>query len=352
MAVLDDKPEEALSHQASTPVPPRQHYRPKRNPAYPPQPSVRYHAVRLAAATAAGVVLMFILLMLAVKYAQRDWNRKNQQAWASAVKPAAPDDAAATNAPPPGWKHELPPAATHRQLDRLAADSIVPNWWLILARSLADKAEPRLALNGLRLAMALRGDNAVIRNDLGVLLLQQKRLKEAAAQFRAAEQIQPGFAPARFNLALCAISERNRDQAILLMGQYLGRRPGDITALRLQSTLLAQNDRAGDALRMLELFLKNQPPAQPLFLEAALLAARRGQTGNALRYLETALNGNPVQTVIRTYQSPAFRDIRLSGEGDKLAALMADKARKTFSPPVPIEELQPLRAPPPDAKVR
>ncbi len=66
-----------------------------------------------------------------------------------------------------------------------------------------------------------------------------------------------------------------------------------------------------------------------------MLAARLGQNGNALRYLDTAMNGNPIQTVVRAYQSPAFREIRLSGEGDELAARMADKARVAFGTPIP-----------------
>ena len=353
MATYDDKPEGGgpLNSPASgSRVPPRSNHRPRRESNFPPQPSVKHHAIRLAIATIGGVVVMFILLMLAMQYAQRDWNRKNAAAWASGTKPPPPPAPVVTNEPV-GWTCTLQPGATVRELARLAADQRVPNWWLILARSL-DKTDPDIAIGGLRMAMDLRGDNAVIRNDLGAVYLQEKRLKDAAAQFLAADQIRPGFAPARFNLALCTISDRNRDQAIVILGRYLGQRPTDIAALRLQATLLAQNDRVPEALRMLEKFLKHQPIDQPLFLEAAQLAARLGQNGNALRYLETSLNGNPVQSVIRVYQSPAFRDIRLSGEGDALAATMADKARRTFSAPVPVEELQPLRAPSSGAKVR
>ena len=82
------------------------------------------------------------------------------------------------------------------------------------------------------------------------------------------------------------------------------------------------------------------------------MAARLGQNGNAIRYLETALNGNSIQSVIRTYQSAVFRDIRLSGEGDKLSARMADKARAAFGTPVPDTEIQPLRATTPEIKIR
>ena len=68
--------------------------------------------------------------------------------------------------------------------------------------------------------------------------------------------------------------------------------------------------------------------------------------------LETALNGNPIQTVVKTYQSPTFRDIRLSGEGDPFASRLANRARAAFSTPVPESEILPLRATTPEAKVR
>lgn len=337
-------------------IPARAHYRPKRNPLTPAQPTIKSHTIRLLIATAIGSALMLVLLMLAVKYAQRDWSRKNQRAWDSAQARKAAQ--AETNPPaanamaPAGQPYRLRPSASRRYLQGLSADSRVGNQWLILARGLSDLSHPDMLVSCLRMAMAIDGENEAIKNDLGVAYLQQQRMKEAYRQFRSAEQIRPGFPPTRFNLALCAISDHNPAFAVRLLGQYLGLRPTDTTALRLQAHLLSQLGRSEEALRMLEKFLNHQPPDQPLFLDAAGLAARLNQHGNALRYLDTALNGNSIQTVARMYQSAAFRDIRLSGEGDALAARIANKARAAFGTPVAPDEIQPLRATVPDAKVR
>ena len=337
-------------------IPARAHYRPKRNPLTPAQPTIKSHTIRLLIATAIGSALMLVLLMLAVKYAQRDWSQKNQRAWESAQARIAAH--AASNAPaadaiaPASQPYTLRPAATRRYLEGLSGDSRIQNLWLILARGLSDLSHPDLLVSCLHMAMASSGENEAIKNDLGVAYLQQQRLKEAYRQFRAAEQIRPGFPPTRFNLALCAISDRNPAYATRLLGQYLGLRPADTTALRLQAHLLSQLGRPEEALRMLEKFLKHQPPDQPLFLDAAGLAARLGQHGNALRYLDTAMNGNSIQTVAKMYQSTAFRDIRLSGEGDALATRIANKARAAFAAPVATDEIQPLRATVPDAKIR
>ena len=298
----------------------------------------------MAVATAAGLAVMFILLFLAMQYLQRDWVRKQQQAKTPISRPdkKLPE---AKPAPVPGWTCALRPSATTRQMARLRSDRFVGNAWFILSRGLSEKTDPRILLGGLRMAMATGGDNAELRNEFGVVHLRQKRMREASGQFRIALQIVPGYPPALFNLALCTIAERNPGYAFRLLGQYLGRHPGDVSALRLQSTLLSQLGQPRDALNMLEKFLKDQPPAQPLFLEAAALAARLGQNGKALRYLETSMNGNPIQSVVRIYQSPAFRDIRLSGEGDALASRIAAQARVAFGAPLPVDEIQPIRTP-------
>ena len=339
----DNRPGDDPSANGS--IPPRAHYMAPRAQWVPP-PSIRRHTIRLAVATGIGVVLMLVLLWLAIQYAQRDWTQKNTRARARGARPAA---AKTTNgkqksARPAGWTYTLPPAVTQRQLRRMASSRSGIQWWPILASGISSQ-RPDLAVQALHMALAATGDHAEFRNDLGVIYLKQKRPQKAFHQFQVADQIQPGFLPSRFNLALWAIGERNPTRALQWLGQYLARHSEDVGALRLQSTLLSQMNRPEEALRLLENFLKTQPPEQPLFLEAAMLAARLDQHGNALRYLETALNGNPIQNVIRAYQSPTFRDIRLSGKGDTLAARMAAKARTAFGAPVPVEEIGPLWTP-------
>ena len=335
-------------------IPARSHYRPPKRVITSPQPSIKRHLLRLATASAISVLLMLALLMMAVQYEKRDWNQKVQQIWAASVaKPAIVEEATTPPAidTPKGWAYELPPSATPRHMKRLNSDRSVSNWWLILARSVSDQPSPEIQLSCLRMAMAIGGESAEIKNDLGAFHLQQRRIREAASQFLGANQLQPGFAPARFNLALTAIADRDPIQATRWLGNYLGQRPTDTTAIRLQATLLTQLARPFDALRMLEKFLKDQSSDNPLYLEAAVLAARLGQRSNALRYLETSMNGNPLQTVIRTYQSVAFREIRLSGEGEALAKHMASKARVAYSAPMPTDDISPLRAST-EAKIR
>jgi tetratricopeptide (TPR) repeat protein len=328
-------------------IPPRRQHRAARKSNIPPQPSIRRHFVRLLVATAIGALVMFILLMMAMRYAQRDWSLKNQKAHAWRIQRPAPETpAAAPDDGPEGRAYVPPPRAAHRYLRRLSADPLLPSPWLIYARAFPDPEHPRRTVAALRLAMAADGESAGLRNDLGAAYLRQRRVHQAAAQFEAALRIRPGFPPALYNLALCAIADRDPARASSLLGQYLARRPTDSAAYRLQSSLLSQLGRQAEALALLEKFLRNQPPHQPLFLEAAVLSARLGNHGNALRYLETALAGNSIQSVVRAYQSPAFRNIRLSGQGDALANRIANRARVALGAPVPVDDIRPLLATP------
>lgn len=336
--------------ETTPPIPPREHQRIPRRSWPPRQPTVRRHTIQLLLAAAFGVALMFGLLMLAVRYAESDWSKKNMQARsrhgslpASATSPTAP--------PLPSWRYTPPPRAVAYTLERLNGDALLPNQWLILGRGLSNKTDPKLALRTLWMALAVSGESVAMNNDFGVAYLEQKRLTEAVTQFQTALQMQPGFAPTLFNLALCAIAHRNPGEASLWLGRYLGQRPTDATALRLQATLLVQTGRPDEALLLLEKFLRDQPPTQPLFLEAAQIAARLQQNAKALRYLEIALNGHPIQAIVRTYQSAIFRDIRLSGDGDALAARLAKNARIAYSAPVGEEVILPIRVTP-DALIR
>lgn len=333
-------------------IPPRPHRRAERTWSIPTQPSIRHHTIRLVVATAIGLLLMVALLLLAMKYAQRDWSRKNLQARTSHA-PASSERLAdsSPHATTPGWPYDWSPTATRRALTRLTSDPHVANWWLIQSRGHPDHDQPYLIVGLLRMAMATHGENAAIKNDFGAAYLQQRRVRAALGQFQAALQIEPGYPPALFNLALCSMTQRNPAEGSRYLARYLARRPTDTAAYRLQSSLLTQLGRPQQALEMLERFLREQPPTQPLFLEASLLAARLGQHSTALRYLEIALAGNSIQAVVRAYQSSSFRAIRLSGAGDALAARMASQARVAFGTPLPVDELAPQRAAP-DAIVR
>ena len=325
-------------------IPPRQpQHSPRRR--MPPHPSARAHTIRLIIATALALAAMFGLFMLAVKYATHDWNLKNQRAKQAGRRPAKSKPKVSKLAPD-AWRYEFPAEATERELARLTQDPYIPNHWLLFGRSLSDKTAFPVVQASYWMALAYGVETADVRNDLGAAYLRQGRTKAAYSEFLFAQQIEPGFVPSLFNLALCAIAERDLPKANRFLTQYLVRRPRDLDALRLQASLLSQGGQSPLALLMLEKTLRSETASHPLFLEAALVAAQLGQQGKAIRYLETSMNGNPIQAVIRVFQSPAFRDIRLSDEGNALSSRLASRARIQYGTPVKLDEITPLRSAP------
>ncbi|MDR0994041.1 MAG: hypothetical protein LBN38_05705 [Verrucomicrobiota bacterium] len=355
MAFLDEHAGEASapsSPNVPNRIPPRKYYRPPRDPRIPPQTTTRKHILRLVATVTGGAAIMLLLLMVAIKYAQRDWSRKNHRArYTSSSMLGAPvpqplKDPFASS----GWAYSPAPGNGNRYLRHLTRDRFIRNHWVLLAHGLAEGASPQLMLQAIRMAMAAEGDTAALRNHYGALLLQKNRIGEAEEQFRLAHRLRPGDAAVLFNLAMSTLAQNQPAQASQWLSRYLARHPEDAAAVRLQTALLSQFGEYPLALDRLERFLISQPPSQALFLEAAVLAARLGQTGKALRYLEIALNGNPIRTVARTYQSSAFRDIRLSGAGDAFATQLAAKARTVLGGPTagePSGGNRPIPLPPP-----
>jgi predicted Zn-dependent protease len=120
------------------------------------------------------------------------------------------------------------------------------------------------------------------------------------------------------------------EQALVWLGRYRARFPEDAQAVRLQFNLLLQLDRADEAMAAIGEFLAGQPATQPLLLDAAVQAAQMNRVGEAIRYLETAQRGQPSMTIARIYQSPAFREIRLSPEGTAFAERLAKRARASL----------------------
>ena len=137
--------------------------------------------------------------------------------------------------------------------------------------------------------------------------------------------------PTLFNRALCALMSDLPEQALVWLVRYRARFPSDPQAIRLHYNLLLQLDRAPEAMDLLDRYLSTQPPSQPLFLDAALQAAQMNRVQQAIRYLETAQRGQPPAVIARIYQSPAFREIRLSPEGTAFAERLARRARASLA---------------------
>lgn len=291
---------------------------------------------RLWFAAAGCFLLMVIFLFGSIRYAQRDWSNKNSRArsWGKSTEAASLAEGkssgegmdSATASELPGRPYKLSSAALEEYVRRLSGPQDGPELWLLQAYVGASPAGERE--KAYRLGLAARGDGAAFHNAAAAIFLGHQRITEAQEQLWLAEQSAQGATPAIFfNRALCAVLRNRPKSALMWVSQYLARAPKDAQAARLQYTLLMQAGEYVMALDLLRSFLKDQPPTQSLYLDAARLAARLNRQEEAMRYLEESLGGQPLETVVRIYQSPTFRDIRLGPDGAVFTARLAQQAR-------------------------
>ncbi len=197
------------------------------------------HTIRLIVATAIGVVLMLVLLMLAVQYAQRDWSQKNRRAWLlGAPKPVDATQTADSQEELPGWTYELLPSATQRQMDRLASDPFIPNGWWILAAIVSAKTDPRLVVSALRMAIAIERRRVPRSRTNWAWSISSKSASRTPATVPGrgtnparlrANPVQPG--------AVCHFRAAIRSKPSNCWGNIWASAPTTSSALRLQSTL-------------------------------------------------------------------------------------------------------------------
>ncbi len=325
---------DSRSPSAGAPVPHRTHSRRTADSPGAPglQPDPLSRLLRMAVAIGISLLLMLVVLFGAVRYLQRDWADKNRRARSHGhvAAAAAQPSTAAPHAPAAaGRPHAVPEAARDRFLSSLAGTAPLEHLWLLQGQGpgLDNGARHRAML----LDLAENGDGVEFRNLHAALLLKRGAVLQAVRQLRIADQIAAGYPPTLFNRALCAMMTGLPDQALAWIVRYRARFPRDEQAMRLHFNLLLQADRPEKAMDELAGFLARQPPAQPLFLEAAVQAARMGRVREAIAYLETARHGQPASAIGRIYQSPAFREIRLTPEGTAFAGRLARQARVSLA---------------------
>lgn len=318
----------------AAPIPHRTHSHrgeePSRTVGNQPDPLVRLF--RLATSVGLSALLMLVAMVGAMKYLQRDWADKNQRARSGGgVAAAAPrqpaQDPARTEGDGIQWR--IPEDARERFLASLGGGERAGHVWLVqgFAGRMAPGERQRAAL----LDLAEHGDSVQFRNLHAALLLRHGDVLQAARQLRSAERLEPGYAPTLFNRALCALLSDLPEKALVWLARYRARCPEDVQAMRLQFNLLVQLDRADEAMDTLGAYLAKQPPTHPLLLDAAIQAAQMNRVSDAIRYLEIAQKGQAPMVIARIYQSPAFREIRLSPEGTAFAERLAKRARAALA---------------------
>lgn len=144
-------------------------------------------------------------------------------------------------------------------------------------------------------ALAVRGLNAE-----GVRLYSQSRFPEAIEKFQQAIATDPADADGYYNLAatyhrLAEASRRPEDaaQAERYYHLALDRDPNHRDTYRGLAVLLVQQDRAGEAVRLLQEWAQRNPSSPDPRIELARLSEEFGERHAAKQYLADALLADP-----------------------------------------------------------
>lgn len=213
--------------------------------------------------------------------------------------------------------------------------------WANLGRAYLKAREYNKAQLALEKAVQGSPGTASLMNDLGAAMLYQGQVVRAMDLFDAASEIDPTFAPAQFNLALCRLSRNDRVGARTSLQTYLRMKPKDARALREMAFLDALESHYEDAMISLTRALTESPDWPLLYFDAAAVAALMGRMDQAILYLEKAEPISSPRAVYQIYKEPAFREIRLTELGKDFERDLAERARERMNEELSANELHP-----------
>jgi tetratricopeptide (TPR) repeat protein len=218
--------------------------------------------------------------------------------------------------------------AIERYQDALDIWPYLTEVWSQLGRVYLETKEFGRAQIALERAVESDPANPELLNDLGVALLYQNRIDRAVEIFETVNDLNPGYTPALFNLALCALTKDDSENAKQYLDRFLRAKPTDARALKERAYLHAMDGALNESLTLLRRALSSAPDWAPLYFDAAAAAALLGRVDDAVRYLDKAEGLTSPHAVYQVYQQPAFREVRLTEPGKIFESNLADRARE------------------------
>ena len=175
-------------------------------------------------------------------------------------------------------------------------------------------------------------------NNLGEILAQRGAMDEAAVQFQAAMQIQPGFAEARYNFGNVLLWEGRKDEAAVQFQKVLEIQPDYAEAHNNLGNLLLEKGQTDAAMNHFQTALEIQPDFAEAHYNLCKALLELGKAREALAQGQAALKLQPdnpevlslLAWVLATWPEPAIRNGAQAVE----LARKANECSGGHSPPV------------------
>ena len=148
-----------------------------------------------------------------------------------------------------------------------------------LALALIELGEEGKAANHLHILIQQKPDSPAIHNTLGTLLQKQGKFEAAAAEFKAALRIDPGFALAALNLGQVLMAQKLYTAAIVYLQDALKSSPLADLESQIQIMIAVAHAEIGNsdqAIKILEQVIKFHPDAADAYFNLATVYAKEG----------------------------------------------------------------------------
>jgi tetratricopeptide (TPR) repeat protein len=181
-------------------------------------------------------------------------------------------------------------AIRYREIARAAAPLLILIFAMLCRRQIPVWHDPSSLWTA---TLAGAPDSVVAHNNLGEALAAQGRLGEAAAHFRRAIEIRPGYAQAHYNLARATQTQGDLPGAIAEFQRALQIEPAFATAHNDLATCYAALGQSGPALEQYRLALRYQPDYADAHYNLGNLLQQQRQLEDSIAEYRQALRYNP-----------------------------------------------------------
>ena len=142
-------------------------------------------------------------------------------------------------------------------------------------------------------ALAVTSGNFVAHANLGVALHERGRIDEAIVHYRAALELQPGFAEIQYDLGNALAARQQPEEAAEHYRQALALRPDYAEAHYGLGNALAARQQVDEAIAHYRLALIAKPTLVEAHFNAGVLLANRGRLEEAVAHYRSALEIRP-----------------------------------------------------------
>ncbi|MBP1622017.1 MAG: tetratricopeptide repeat protein [Acidobacteria bacterium] len=169
-----------------------------------------------------------------------------------------------------------------------------------------------------RKALAIKSDFLEAHYNLGLIYANQKKMKQAAAEFEAVLKLEPKFDQGILVLLASAYEESgNTPAAIGALQKALARNPKDLKVLRALAYLQFNNKEDAAAIKILQQIIAAEPNDLSSHMDLALLFQRNNDIAKAAGHYQEAVRIDPKNFEAHYYLASIYMQ---QNNSDKAAA--------------------------------